>query len=431
MTTTPMTTTSQGLTDLGPRAKPGAQAGRPGSLGAPEAALRRWFGYASFRPGQREIITAILAGRDVLAILPTGGGKSLCFQVPGLILEGYTLVISPLISLMQDQVQNLRARGIAAVHVDSLMGRNTYNRALYESQERRFRFLYTSPERLRNANFLRFARRNPPAFMVVDEAHCVSQWGHDFRPSYLAIPDFLRALPARPRYAAFTATATPFVRQDIIRHLALVRPTLVVRGFDRPNLFLAKRRPWNKDRALREEMERLRGRCGIVYCATHATVERVTRLLRQQGIDAARYHAGLSVAERRETGARFAAGDLSVVAATSAFGMGIDRGDVSFILHYNMPANLEEYYQEAGRTGRDGGPAYCRLFYNEGDRALCEALLRRQAHPEHGLRLLDTMWRYCRYDGCLRNFILSYFGEGTRGPCGHCGGCQGVTGERP
>lgn len=193
-----MTTTSQGLTDLGPRAKPGAQAGRPGSLGAPEAALRRWFGYASFRPGQREIITAILAGRDVLAILPTGGGKSLCFQVPGLILEGYTLVISPLISLMQDQVQNLRARGIAAVHVDSLMGRNTYNRALYESQERRFRFLYTSPERLRNANFLRFARRNPPAFMVVDEAHCVSQWGHDFRPSYLAIPDFCAPFPRGP-----------------------------------------------------------------------------------------------------------------------------------------------------------------------------------------------------------------------------------------
>jgi ATP-dependent DNA helicase RecQ len=393
---------------------------------AAEAALRRWFGYDFFRPGQRDIVQAILAGQDVLAMLPTGGGKSLCFQVPGLLFEGYTLVISPLLSLMQDQVQNLRNRGIAAVHVDSFMGRNTYNRALYESQQRRFRFLYVSPERLQNANFLRFARRNPPAFVVVDEAHCVSQWGHDFRPSYRAIPSFLATLPVRPRYAAFTATATPFVRQDIIQGLSLEQPVVIARGFDRPNLFLAKRRPRNKDRALREEMERLRGRCGIVYCATHATVERITRFLRQLGIDAARYHAGLSVAERRDTGTRFAAGDLSVVVATSAFGMGIDRGDVSFVVHYNMPANLEEYYQEAGRAGRDGGPAYCRLFYNETDRDLCAALLRRQPHPEHSLELLDTMWRYCQYDGCLRNFILSYFGERPGRPCGHCGGCRNL-----
>ena len=389
----------------------------------PAGILQRWFGYGSFRPGQEEIIRAILAGREVLAILPTGGGKSICFQVPALLLPGYALVISPLISLMQDQVANLRARGIAAVHVDSLMGRHTYHKALYDAGQQQFKFLYTSPERLQNKDFQRFARRNPPSFVVVDEAHCVSQWGHDFRPGYLQIPVFLDLLLARPRYAAFTATATPHVRQDMIRHLALRHPLVQVHGFDRPNLFLAKQQSGNRDRALLDEVERLEGRCGIIYCATHRAVEHVTDLLRRRGLSAARYHAGLSVAERRDTGRRFAAGDIDVVAATSALGMGIDRGDVSFVLHYNMPASLEEYYQEAGRAGRDGEEARCLLFYSEEDRAINARLLRSQSHPEHGLRLLDAMWRYCRWDGCLRNFLLQYFGEKTGGPCGHCGNC--------
>ncbi|MBQ8919191.1 MAG: ATP-dependent DNA helicase RecQ [Acidaminococcaceae bacterium] len=390
----------------------------------PEQLLKARFGYDAFRPGQREIVAAILSGRDCLALLPTGGGKSVCFQVPALMQNGVTFVISPLISLMEDQVAHLQRNGIPAVCLNSSMSKHTYNRTLYEVGAGAFKLLYLSPERLQNEAFLRFARQNPPDFVVVDEAHCVSQWGHDFRPSYLQIRDFVEALPKRPLYAAFTATATPAVRQDIIRGLGMKEPEVICRSFDRPNLFFAKRAVADKDRALLDFLEKQQQRNGIVYCATHQYTEHVFRLLQQRRYRVARYHAGLTTGERQAVQNAFLTGCLQIVVATSAFGMGIDKEDISFVVHYNLPQSLEEYYQEAGRAGRNGVEAYCLLFYSRDDLAVAEALARRQAEPERAQGLLRELWKYCQYDGCLRNYILRYFGEDRNEPCGKCGACS-------
>ena len=390
----------------------------------PEEILQKWFGYAAFRPGQLEIVETILSGKDCLALLPTGAGKSICFQAPALLQHGVTYVISPLISLMEDQVSHLQQNGIPAVCINSGMSKKSYNKALYDIHEGKYKLLYLSPERLQNEAFLRFARRNPPAFVVVDEAHCVSQWGHDFRPSYLQIADFINMLPTRPLYAAFTATATPLVRQDMISGLGLRDPVVIARSFDRPNLFFAKRSPADKDRALLEELEKVKGQSGIVYCSTHRNVERCFRIIRQQGWQAVRYHAGLTVGERASALEAFVRGSVNVIVATSAFGMGIDKPDISFIFHYNMPQSLEEYYQEAGRAGRDGRDACCLLLYNRDDLTIQHALLQQQEDPERGQRLLQFMWGYCHHDGCLRNYILRYFGETPAGECGKCSYCR-------
>ena len=264
---------------------------------------------------------------------------------------GVTFVVSPLISLMEDQVDHLRRQGVPAVCLNSSMSKHTYNRTLYDVASGAYKLLYLSPERLQNEGFIRFARKNPPDFVVVDEAHCVSQWGHDFRPSYLQIGDFVKGLPRRPLYAAFTATATPRVRQDIVESLGMTEPSVIVRSFDRPNLFLAKESPADKDRALLEELEKRKGESGIVYCATHQNTEVVFRLLKRQGYSVCRYHAGLTPGERKRAQEEFVGGRIKIVAATSAFGMGIDKQDISFVIHYNMPQSLEEYYQEAGRAG--------------------------------------------------------------------------------
>ena len=390
----------------------------------PEKILKAWFGYDSFRPGQREIIDTILSGRDCLAILPTGAGKSICFQVPALMQTGLTYVISPLISLMEDQVAHLQANNIPAVCINSGMSKHTYNEVMYDIHTGVYKLLYLSPERLQNEWFIRFALKNPPVFVVVDEAHCVSQWGHDFRPAYLKISDFMQAFPKRPLYAAFTATATPRVRQDIIGCLGLSDPLVVTKSFDRPNLFFAKETPADKDRALLDMLEEMRGKSGIVYCSTHQNTEKVFRLLKQRGCRTARYHAGLTPGERMAAQAAFIRNDVRIIAATSAFGMGIDKEDVSFVIHYNMPQNLEEYYQEAGRAGRNGEEACCLLLYSKEDLAVNQALARQQDNPERAEKLLESMWDYCRYDGCLRNYILRYFGEEKHGECGKCSYCR-------
>lgn len=389
----------------------------------PETILKEWFGYNGFRPGQREVVDAILSGRDCLAVLPTGAGKSICFQVPALMQSGLTYVISPLISLMEDQVAHLQQNNIPAVCINSGMSKHTYNETMYDIHTGVYKLVYLSPERLQNERFVRFAMKNPPDFVVVDEAHCVSQWGHDFRPSYLQIREFMEQMTKRPLYAAFTATATPRVRQDIISSLGLVDPLVIIRSFDRPNLFFVKKSPADKDRALLDELETVKGKSGIVYCSTHQNVERCFRLLRQHGYNVARYHAGLSVGERTIAQDAFINGQVQIIVATSAFGMGIDKSDIAFVINYNMPQSLEEYFQEAGRAGRDGENARCILFYSDEDLRIGRALAQQQDKPERALRLLASMWDYCKYNGCLRNYILYYFGEKRSKNCGRCSCC--------
>lgn len=355
--------------------------------------------------------------RDTLAILPTGAGKSICFQVPALLLPGLTLVVSPLISLMRDQVEHLQQAGIPAACVDSAAGENVYGRTLYDTRSGHYKLLYVSPERLQNKSFLQFIRYTQVSMLVVDEAHCVSQWGHDFRPQYLQIADFLERLSERPYYAAFTATATPRVREDILTGLCMQDATVVCKGFDRPNLFLAVASPKDKEQALLKNLVSHTGESGIIYCATRRKTEQVTRLLLEHGYLAARYHAGLTSKEREEARDKFVHDEIKVMVATNAFGMGIDKGNVSFVIHYNMPLNLEGYYQEAGRAGRDGQKAFCLLLYDQRDWELNHFLA-----PDKE-RLLQQMWAYCEEEGCLRNHLLRYFGEQVKGPCGFCSNC--------
>lgn len=428
-----------------------------------EEVLQSRFGFTEFRPGQAQIVDTILSRRDCLAVLSTGAGKSICFQIPALMFAGMTYVISPLVSLMEDQVAHLRQKGIPAIALHSSMSKNLYYQTLYEAMQGGYKLLYLAPERLQNTEFLRFAQRNPPPLLVIDEAHCVSQWGHDFRPSYLRIAEFVAQLPHRPVLAAFTATATMRVRQDMTRHLALQEPFVMVKGFNRPNLYFAKASPANKERAILNALEKLRGQSGIIYCATHKGVERVTQMLRERGLEAARYHGGLTAGERTYTRQAFVGDAIRIVVATSAFGMGIDKADVSFILHYNMPQSLEEYFQEAGRAGRNGEPAYCLLLYSKEDLQTQKALLRKQGAVQRSRRkgsfdavrrngqggslatvwkgeeknpfntasgsdeLLLRMWEYCHYTGCLRRYILNYFGESGEAnetDCGYCSNCK-------
>ena len=316
--------------------------------------LKHHFGHDAFRPGQEALVDGILSGRDALGIMPTGGGKSLCYQVPALLLPGMTLVVSPLISLMKDQVAALEAAGIAAAFLNSSQTLEESRQVWSRVRRGACRLLYVAPERLENQRFLELAADLEIPLVAVDEAHCISQWGQDFRPSYLKIAEFVSALPRRPVLAAFTATATAQVQEDIVRQLELREPVRVVTGFDRPNLFFDVRRPRKKLPELLSLLAERRGRSGIVYCATRSNVERVWAELNRQGFSAARYHAGMDEEERRESQEDFQYDRRQVMVATNAFGMGIDKSNVSFVIHYNMPKNLESYYQEAGRAGRDG-----------------------------------------------------------------------------
>ena len=398
--------------------------------------LKHFFGHSAFRRGQEGLIDAILAGRDVLGVMPTGGGKSLCYQVPALLLPGVTLVISPLISLMKDQVAALKEAGVAAAYINSSLTLEQLRTVYSRTRKGAYKLLYVAPERLEGEGFAELVRELEIALLAVDEAHCISQWGQDFRPSYLKISTFLDALPVRPVVAAFTATATATVQEDIVQLLALQDPVREVTGFDRPNLFFDVRHPKSRMAALTKLVEERSGRSGIIYCSTRGGVEKVCRALEDRGIPATRYHAGLEPEERQQNQDDFQFDRKTVMVATNAFGMGIDKSNVSFVIHCNMPKSLEAYYQEAGRAGRDGEPADCILLYSAGDITTAKFLIEnggneelspeeREAVRKHDYERLNAMVDYCKTAGCLRGHILSYFGQRQDGPCGHCGNCQG------
>ena len=400
--------------------------------------LKHYFGYDTLRPGQQDLMEGILNGSDVLGIMPTGAGKSLCYQVPALMLPGITIVISPLISLMSDQVKALNQAGVHAAYINSSLTENQIRAALLYAAQGQYKIIYVAPERLNTMRFLDFACRADISMVTVDEAHCISQWGQDFRPSYLEIADFLARLPRRPVVSAFTATATERVKQDITGSLHLQNPVTVVTGFDRPNLFfrVVKRKGGKEtDNSILNYVKRHEDESGIIYCATKKNVDSVCELLLQHGILAGRYHAGLSLEERKESQDDFTYDRIRVMVATNAFGMGIDKSNVRYVLHYNMPQSLEYYYQEAGRAGRDGEEAECVLFFSKQDIMINKRLLDYKA-LEGGYtagdpavraneqRKLNQMIHYCETDECLRQYILKYFGEYGKSYCGNCLNCQ-------
>ena len=378
------------------------------------------YGYSQFRPGQEEIVEAILNGRDVLGVLPTGGGKSLCYQLPALAMEGLTLVISPLISLMKDQVDSLHEHGIRAAYLNSA---SSWEEVQYLRQalgQGDLDLLYVAPERLNHPAFIDWMREVNLSQVAVDEAHCVSQWGHDFRASYREIGGFIEALDQRPVVSAFTATATAYVRQDIIQQLGLEDPQLVVNSFDRPNLKLRVLEPQSKWEALRQELHPEEAM--IIYANTRKQVDQLYDQLRQAKFKVVRYHAGLSAEEREASQNAFIYEEVNLIVATNAFGMGIDKPDVRKVIHYNMPTDLESYYQEAGRAGRDGLPAEAILLYHAKDIVAAKFLIGQSQDPSSERRL-QAMINYADYAGCLRQYLLSYFGENLAEPCQNCSGC--------
>lgn len=402
-----------------------------------EQILKQYFGYQCFRPGQAEIIDAHLAGQDSLAIMPTGAGKSLCYQIPALIFEGITLVISPLIALMKDQVGALTQAGVEAAFINSSLGIKDLNAIMGDAAQGRYRILYVAPERLTNDRFQELVKTLNVSLVTIDEAHCVSQWGHDFRPSYRRICDFIDSLPIRPVVSAFTATATAEVKEDIVELLGLVDPFVLQTGFNRENLYFAVKKPKDKKQALLDFLSERRSTSGIVYCSTRNNVEEVCELLQEKGFSATRYHAGLKDIERKENQEEFVHDRTQIMVATNAFGMGIDKSNVSFVVHFNMPKNIESYYQEAGRAGRDGEPATCLILYSPQDVKTNEFLITRgeagsaglssqqkQHVKEKDLELLKKMTWYCTTSDCLRGYILKYFGEKASVFCGHCSNCN-------
>ena len=401
----------------------------------PTEVLKNYFGYDTFRPRQEEIIEAILNGRDAMAIMPTGAGKSVCYQVPALLLPGITLVVSPLISLMQDQVKALNDVGVHAAFINSALTEGQIRKALSLAAQGVYKIIYVAPERLESWEFLDFATHTEISMVTVDEAHCISQWGQDFRPSYVKIVDFIRKLGRRPVVSAFTATATENVRDDILRTLQLANPNVVVTGFDRENLYYSVEHIRKKDDFILDYIEKHPSDSGIIYCATRKNVDKLYEELFKRGVAVTRYHAGLGGAERKKNQEDFIYDRAPVVVATNAFGMGIDKSNVRFVIHYNMPQSMENYYQEAGRAGRDGEPAQCILLFSPQDMMINRFLLEQKDFSEltgeearlirqRDTRRLQTMEQYCRGTGCLRNYILQYFGEETEDPCENCGNCH-------
>lgn len=399
-------------------------------------ALKKYFGYDTFKEGQEELIDHILSGTDTLGVMPTGAGKSICYQLPALLFEGITLVISPLISLMKDQVSSLNQAGICAAYLNSSLSFEQYSRVLQNAAAGMYRIIYVAPERLLSQEFLSFAENMKISMVTIDEAHCVSQWGQDFRPSYLKIAQFIEGLSVRPVVSAFTATATLKVRDDITEKLHLNKPYVLTTGFDRKNLFFSVSKPGNKLVELKRYLKGKEKRFGIVYCSTRKTVDEVCSDLISSGFNAARYHAGLSDQERRENQDLFIYDKCNIMVATNAFGMGIDKSNVSYVVHYNMPKNMESYYQEAGRAGRDGEPAECLLFYSGQDVIINQFLIEKTdenedvdeetkaAIKEKDRQLLKKMTFYCHTNDCLREYILNYFGERTLNYCGNCSNCN-------
>ncbi|MFI3170671.1 MAG: DNA helicase RecQ [Faecalibacterium sp.] len=391
--------------------------------------LQRYFGYTTFRKGQADLIDAILSRQDVLGIMPTGAGKSICYQIPALMLEGISIVVSPLISLMQDQVVTLRQLGISSAYLNSSLSPAEQYETLRAAAAGQYKLLYVAPERLLTPAFLEFAQHADLAMLTVDEAHCVSQWGQNFRPNYLDIATFLETLSRRPIVAAFTATATGRVKEDITALLCLQNPATFVTGFDRENLYFSVETPKHKSGALLRLLSKRTDQSGIVYCSTRKAVEKVCDELQDAGFSAARYHAGLPAAERSHAQTEFLFDRTKIMVATNAFGMGIDKSNISFVVHYNMPKDVESYYQEAGRAGRDGSPADCVLFYSGQDVMTNQRLIRfsegaSEEQIERELARLSLMTFYCTTTDCLRGYILKYFGETPPLSCGHCGNCD-------
>lgn len=397
--------------------------------------LKEYFGHDSFREGQGRITDSLLGGRDVLGIMPTGAGKSICYQVPALMFDGITIVVSPLISLMKDQVSALVQSGVAAAYINSSLTHAQYLKVLQNIKSGKYKIIYVAPERLCAPAFLGICRNLNISMVAVDEAHCVSQWGQDFRPSYLKIPDFIDALNSRPVVGAFTATATGAVRDDIKTLLRLVSPLVVTTGFDRPNLFFSVMQPKNKSIELMKLIKERKNESGIVYCSTRKAVEEVCELLQKNGFAATRYHAGLDENERRRNQDDFVYDRATIMVATNAFGMGIDKSNVSFVIHYNMPKNMESYYQEAGRAGRDGRSADCILLYSAKDVRTNQFLIN-TSEPNPDLtedeqeevrrrdrERLKQMTFYCTTHKCLRKFILEYFGDKGPERCEKCSNC--------
>ena len=400
----------------------------------PKEALKAVFGYDSFRPGQEAVINAILKGRDILAVMPTGAGKSLCYQVPAMLLSGITLVISPLISLMQDQVKALNEAGVNAAFINSSLSEKELNDTFKNAYKGHYKIIYVAPERLMSEGFISFAKSVEISMVTVDEAHCISQWGQDFRPSYMDIAEFINILDKRPIISAFTATATQNVREDIICSLWLSDPYFLVTGFDRENLFFQVDKPQNKERFILDFIERHRGESGIIYCATRKNVDSLYTLLRKQHISVGKYHAGMSNEERKQMQNDFVFDYTSIVIATNAFGMGIDKSNVRFVIHYNMPSSMENYYQEAGRAGRDGLNSECILLFSPQDIIINRFLLEHKDFSDidpidamtikdRDIKRLQIMEGYCYTTECLRNYILKYFGEDPKKPCDDCGNC--------
>ncbi|MBR4223338.1 MAG: DNA helicase RecQ [Oscillospiraceae bacterium] len=401
--------------------------------------LKSCFGYDDLREGQAELIDNILSGKDTLGVMPTGAGKSLCYQIPALMMDGVSLVISPLISLMQDQVMSLVGLGIKAAYINSSLTQAQYHTVLRRAAEGWYKLIYVAPERLDSETFLQTVCSMDISMVTTDEAHCISHWGQDFRPSYLKIPEFIAKLPRRPVVTAFTATATEQVRDDIIRLLDMRSPFMKVTGFDRKNLYFEVRHPEDKFHDLLSLVRKYdaEGRSGIIYCSTRKDVENVCDKLRDEGFSVSRYHAGLTENERRNNQEDLIYDRVRVMVATNAFGMGIDKSNISFVIHYGMPKDVESYYQEAGRAGRDGSPSDCILLYTPRDRYVAEFLINKSYEessldPEEAERIrerdmtkLRDMVRYAVRDGCLRSYILRYFGETGMDNCGNCSYCCG------
>ena len=400
----------------------------------PKEALKAVFGYDSFRQGQESVINAVLDGRDILAVMPTGAGKSLCYQVPAMLLSGITLVISPLISLMQDQVKALNEAGVDAAFINSSLSEKEMHDTFKNASKGQYKIIYVAPERLMSEGFVRLAKGVEISMITVDEAHCISQWGQDFRPSYMDIAEFVNVLDKRPIISAFTATATQNVREDIICSLGLTNPYFLVTGFDRENLFFQVDKPQSKDRFILDYLDRHKGESGIIYCATRKNVDSLYTLLKKRNISVAKYHAGMSIEERKQMQDDFVFDYTSIVIATNAFGMGIDKSNVRFVIHYNMPSSMENYYQEAGRAGRDGLNSECILLFSHQDIIINRFLLEHKDFSdidptdamtirERDIKRLQIMEGYCYTTECLRNYILKYFGEDPQKPCDDCGNC--------
>lgn len=392
--------------------------------------LKEYFGYSDFRKGQEDVINSILDNKDVVAIMPTGAGKSICYQIPAIMNEGITIIVSPLISLMQDQVKTLIQLGIPSAYINSSLNERQIKKALLNASQLKYKLIYVAPERLTTKDFIEFANSVNIYMVTVDEAHCISGWGQDFRPSYLNIKKFVDDLKYKPIVSAFTATATDIVLNDIIKLLDLKKPNKFITGFNRENLFFEVRNPENKLDALIEFLEDYKMQSGIIYCSTRKNVEKVYEELSQKGMSITRYHAGLSDVERKNNQEDFLYDKTQIIVATNAFGMGIDKSNVSYVVHFNMPKDMESYYQEAGRAGRDGSVAKCILFYGGRDVVTAKWLIENGSEEKteeikaNEYKKLNDMVFYSRTNECLRNYILDYFGENPEKDCGNCSNCN-------